>query len=144
MEAVHGRCRGLDSFRAAVNQCCGTQVNASFLLTANLTNTTSMDRLYSLIVSVSVVSHLCINISLDALVVSCALPVSASDIQHWVHAESVTRCSTIACNWSATGLSCITLSIVSVIIQLRLMLCTLSSHPDIKEVNNTLWLLPPL
>ena len=59
-----------------------------------------MDRLYFLIVSVDVVSRLHINVSVDALVVSCALPVSASDIQHWVHAESVMMCSTVACHWS--------------------------------------------
>ena len=89
-EAVHGSCRGLDYFRAAFNQRCVTRVNESTLLTADLINVTSTD-LYSLIVLVSMARHLCINISLDALVVSRALPVSESD----------TMCSAVACHWSA-------------------------------------------
>ena len=60
-----------------------------------------MDTLYSLIVSVSVVICLHISTLLDALVVSCALPVSTSDKQWWVLAEFVTVCSTVACHWSA-------------------------------------------
>ena len=100
-EANHGSCWGSDSFRAAVNQCCETWDNASALLNAYLTNTTSMDRLYSFIVSVNMASCLRINISLNALVVSHALLVSASDIQCWVHAKSMTMCSTVACHCSA-------------------------------------------
>ena len=100
VKAVHGSCRGWDSFWAAVNQSRGMWVNAFAQLTADLTNATFTNKLYSLIVSVSVTSCLCINISEDGLVVSCTLPVSASDIQCWVHAESVTMCSIVACHWS--------------------------------------------
>ena len=195
-EAVHGSCRGSDPFRAAVNKRCRIRVSASALLTADLTNATSTDSLYSLIVSVSVASCLRISISLDALVVSCALPVRAYDIQCWVRTGSMTLCSPVAPHWSIklipfrvasslarflcrtsfsgrsqqvssvmgllssratlmasklastqtvssfplthqsprTWSSCITLSIFSIVMHLRVTSCTSSFHPDITEV----------
>ena len=92
---ANGWNRGSDPFQALVSHHCRTQVCASALFMADLT------KLYSLMVLVNMVSHLCISISLNALVVSQAFSVSVSVIYRCVHTESVMMWSTLPCHWSA-------------------------------------------
>ena len=98
---AHGCCRGSDSFRILISHRCGTQVSLSALFMAYLISAMSTTKLYSLMVSASMVSCLHISISLDALVVSQAFLVSASVPHQCVHTVSVTMWSTLGCHWSA-------------------------------------------
>ena len=99
--AAHGCCRGSDPFRALVSHHCGTWVSESALFMTDLISATSTTKLYFLVVLANVASGLHISISLDALVVSRAFPVSVSVIHWCVHTETVTMWSPLACNGSA-------------------------------------------
>ena len=79
----------------------GTLVRRPVQFRQDCTSATSTVRLYSLMVSTRVASHLRISISHDAFVVSRAFPLKASVIHRCTHAESVTMCRTLACHWSA-------------------------------------------
>lgn len=79
----------------------GTVVSWSALLSSDLTSVTSTDSSYSLIRSMSVLSHLHSSISRAALVINHAFSIRAFEIHQWTQAESVRRCSTFTCHWSA-------------------------------------------
>lgn len=100
-ETIHVCWVGPTYHYTQLTHCWGTVVSWSALLSSDLTSVTSTDSSYSLIRSTSVLSHLHSSILRAALVINHAFSIRAFEIHQWTQAESVIRCSTFTCHWSA-------------------------------------------
>ena len=80
---------------------CSTLVRLSALFWQDFTSFTSMVSPYSFASDHKVLSRRLTSISPAALVFARALPVKVSEIHRCTHAESVTKCNTVASHWRA-------------------------------------------